>query len=444
MKYLLTALLMAALSSTPLHAEKLVITLKDGSEVVGDKTAEDENSLTVLAQNDKGIREPRTLSKSEIRDQRPWGPHDRDFEPIAGMIPTPDLLPAKDYEQRLAGCTRYLEIHKESAPRKQLQRVEAIKAQLEKELALVKEGGLQFDGRWIDKDARETNEYEIDMRIGIAQMQEAAEEGNHRRAMQIFDVIQRDFINSERYDEARQIALEVLEEYKRVVAAYLREVDENIKKREESLIGLSASERAAEEAAIKRIDDRYQKLLAADRERKTKWLTLNEFHKGPMDEVMRSITQSITTLDKPQADTFKAVGPIYRNVWAAIREGDLEKAKETANELKSLKVPDRYMEKINAQIDPPEEPEPDPSTTVTPTEEPAAEEEPGTEEAPEEKPSEEQPEEEPSTSTDSGTPAPSAADSEEEGGLPMKFILIVVLVVVIAGALVAAFGGKKK
>ncbi|MFP6877380.1 MAG: hypothetical protein VCA37_11175, partial [Roseibacillus sp.] len=42
---------------------------------------------------------------------------------------------------------------------------------------------------------------------------------------------------------------------------------------------------------------------------------------------------------------------------------------------------------------------------------------------------------------DSPTPT---ADTEEKKGFPVQTLLVVVLVVVIVGALVAAFGGKKK
>ncbi|MFP6882368.1 MAG: hypothetical protein VCA34_15550, partial [Roseibacillus sp.] len=43
--------------------------------------------------------------------------------------------------------------------------------------------------------------------------------------------------------------------------------------------------------------------------------------------------------------------------------------------------------------------------------------------------------------SDSPTPA---ADMEEKKGFPVQTLLVVVLVVVIVGALIAAFGGKKK
>ena len=197
-------------------------------------------------------------------------------------------------------------------------------------------------------------------------------------------------------------------------------------------------------------------------ELKTKWLTLDEYHSDPMRKVLNTLKNAVSTLERetlPEDPTF--ADSLHRDAWDAVSRGDIEAANEILQELKPLKIPDRYLDPLTQALEPEEDPKtPSPtevissSTDGTPADEPEAEEE---KEQPEEEAVEDSPKEPGKTPGDKGSPKtlpqknpgndtspPVIATDDDAGTSTVQVLLIVVLVLVVLGALGAAFLGRKK
>jgi hypothetical protein len=425
-----------ALASTGFALADAVI-LKDGTKLEGKITRETADLVTIKGE---GISNVKDVLKSNILRVERSGPDDTHFEGIKGLIPTPDRLSTEEYQERVGKCTAFLNIHTTS---KHAATVKLMKIKLEDELKKAARGALKFKGRWIPASDRITDAYEIDAEIELSDMKADLEQNRYTQGLRHFETIQSDFSASEHYADARDLTLNALAAYKPRVQSQLAGVDRKLKERAENVLRVQPGRRAEEQKAIDRKDAAYKKLILSEKASKTKWVTLNDYHRDPLSQVLSSIETSLKTLGAPPASDTKLAGPLHREAWSAAQEGDIEEGKKLVGELRSLKVPKRYLDPLEVKLQPKEEPvAPTPPTATTPVPPPTAEPtgekptpEPRVETTEQEKPMD------PSDSSESASQGEKEAVKKE---FPTQLLLIVVLVFVIGGALVAAFSGKKK
>ena len=419
------------------------ITFKDGTKLEGTIVKETVDSYTMMVQVTPSIKDERVVSKSTVASVDRSGPDDIAFKAIQDLAPAPDRLTADHYKERIGKCQAFLNVYGTS---KHAATAKAMIIKLEAERKLAARGGLKLDGRWISAKDRATNAYEIAARLEIGDMKDDLEAGRYQAALRHFEKIEADFISSEKFSEARNLAQQALATYKPIVQGDHARVDTRIEKRAEEMQRLPLSHRKDEERAIAAQEVAYKKRVEDEKKSKTKWLTLDPYHKDEMRQVLSNIDTVLKTLGSPPRTNGKVAGPVYRKAWAAALAGNVEDGKKLVSELKSLKVPARYLAQLEAQLKPKAEstenkptgtgPLPPPTTDTPPENDP-----------PEKTPKKDPKEEKEPASDDSADPGDSptpAADTEEKKGFPVQTLLVVVLVVVIVGALIAAFGGKKK
>jgi hypothetical protein len=341
MNRLTLSLVFVLLSGVAVFAEDLILTLKDGTVIEGELAGETSLSVTLNVRDASGIKGERKISKDDIASRKTVGADDIAFRIIEKYTPTPDQLPVATYLEQIDGCKRFLAVHKTSEHVPAVTKVLGI---LQDDLQRARTGALKLDGNWIDAETRQADAYEIDVRIAIGKMKAEIAEGKYRLALRRFEKIEESYLHSERYEEAKALAIEALNAYKPVVSNLLARVDSLNATRKRELLTLPEQERQEEEAAIEERDNKYAQRLQAERNEKTKWPTLEPYHKRPMEETRRAIDSELEKLAAPKTAEFKAAGPVYREAWAAARGGDLEAGKKLVTELRSLKVPERYLE----------------------------------------------------------------------------------------------------
>jgi hypothetical protein len=425
-----------ALASTGFALADTVI-LKDGTKLEGKITRETADLVTIKGE---GISNVKDVLKSNIIRIERSGPDDTHFEGIQNLIPTPDRLSIEEYQERVGKCTAFLNIHTTS---KHVATVKLMKIKLEDELKKAARGDLKFKGRWIRSSDRIKDAYEIDAEIELSDMKADLEQNRYTLGLRHFEKIQSDFAASGHYADALDLNLKALAAYKPGVQAQLASVDRKLKERADNVLRVQPGRRAEEQKAIDRKDAAYKKLIVSEKARRTKWLTLNEYHRDPLRQVLSSIEASLRTLGTPPAAETKLAAPLYREAWSAAQDGEIEEGKKLLAELRTLKVPKRYLDPLEVKLQPKEEPvAPTPPTATTPVPPPTAEPEV---EKPAPDPKVETTEQEkPKDPSDSSESANEDSKEEAKNGVPTQTILIVLLVVVIGGALVVAFAGKKK
>ena len=375
---------------------------------------------------------------------------DIQFRNMGQLLPTPDRLTPEDYQRRIVKCKAFLDLFPNGS---HSSKVKLILKTLEEENEKAVAGGLKLQNKWISPEERRRDSYGIDAGLEYADMVAAKESSDLKTALRHFENIQSDFSGSTHYAKASALAIETMKSYQPILQKRIAQVQFKRQDRERARATLPANVRAQNKAAQDKADATYLKLVAREtNELKTKWLTLNEYHSDPMRKVLNTLKNTLSTLEKETpAENSSFADSLHQDAWDAVSRGDLEAVEEILRELKSLKVPERYLALLQEASEIKEE-----NKQPLPTgeeagdgdkpeeeEEEAVAEEPAekTETTAENKAISKTPSKKPTKSSPSAS-VPSA--DKDSGTSKIQVIFVVVLIVVIAGALGAAFLGRKK
>ncbi len=375
---------------------------------------------------------------------------DIQFRNMGQLLPTPDRLTPEDYQRRIVKCKAFLDLFPNGS---HSSKVKLILKTLEEENEKAVAGGLKLQNKWISPEERRRDSYGIDAGLEYADMVAAKESSDLKTALRHFENIQSDFSGSTHYAKASALAVETMKSYQPILQKRIAQVQFKRQDRERARATLPANVRAQNKAAQDKADATYLKLVAREtNELKTKWLTLNEYHSDPMRKVLNTLKNTLSTLEKETpAENSSFADSLHQDAWDAVSRGDLEAVEEILRELKSLKVPERYLALLQEASEIKEE-----NKQPLPTgeeagdgdkpeeeEEEAVAEEPAekTETTAENKAISKTPSKKPTKSSPSAS-VPSA--DKDSGTSKIQVIFVVVLIVVIAGALGAAFLGRKK
>ena len=419
------------------------IHFSDGRPPKEGKVVLDTPSVVELKWEERpGIFRTDRFSKAVIERIEIDTKEDIQFKKMGQLVPAPDRLTVEDYQRRIAKCTAFLEVFPDGKHAENVKTV--VLAALQDELSKAEAGGLKLDGKWIRPAERIRDAYSIDAGLELSDMKEAREAGNHMMAMRHFDTLKSEFMASANYAEARELAIETLAAYGPIVQRGLSQVQFKRQDRERALATLRPNVRVQAKEAQDQADAEYRKLVERETtELKTKWLTLNDYHGDQMRAVLNSVRNTLASLEKetaPEEET--PAGPLYRSAWDAARGGDFEGAQEILKELKSLKIPARYLDPLEAATQPPEEPEPEPEPEPDPEPDPEPEPEPEPDSKTDKQADSKTKERTPTPREPSTTATDNSID--KGGSSKIQTILVVVLILVIVGALAAAYVGKKK
>lgn len=373
---------------------------------------------------------------------------DIQFRNMGQLLPTPDRLTPEDYQRRIVKCKAFLDLFPNGS---HATKVELILTTLEEENEKAVAGGLKLQNKWISPEERRRDSYGIDAGLEYADMVTAKESSDLKTALRHFENIQSDFSGSTHYAKASALAIETMKSYQPILQKRIAQVQFKRQDRERARATLPANVRAQNKAAQDKTDATYLKLVAREtNELKTKWLTLNEYHSDPIRKVLNTLKNTLSTLEKENpAENSSFADSLHQDAWDAVSRGDLEAVEEILRELKSLKVPERYLALLQEASEITEENEQSlPTGEQAADEDKLEEEEAAIKEPAEEieaKAEKETISKSPSKKPTESSPSASVSSADQDSGTSkVQVIFVVVLIVVIAGALGAAFLGRKK
>ena len=400
-----------------------------------------------------GIFQTDRFSKANVERVEIDTKEDIQFRNMGQMVPTPDRLTPEEYQRRVAKCKAFLDLFPNG---RHASKVELILKTLEEEYEKAVAGGLKLQNKWISPEERRRDAYGIDARLEFADMVAAKESSDLKMALRHFEKIQSDFAGSTHYAKASALAIEAMKSYQPILQQRMAQVQFKRQDRERARATLPANVRAQNKAAQDKADATYLKLVAREtNEIKTKWLTLNEYHSDPMRKVLNTLKNTLSTLEKQTpSEGSSFADSLHQDAWDAISRGDLEAVEEMLRELKSLKVPERYLTQIQEASELQGETEQPVSAEekLEGENKPEGEEKPEGEPAPGEEAEKSAPISEkkeiskvPSKRPTNNVPSPSIPNADDDSGTSkVQVIFVVVLLLVIVVALGAAFLGRKK
>lgn len=319
-------------------------TLKDGTVLEGKVLRTEGDVLVIEYQVTKSIKDVRRVPKAQIAKIAEIKLDDKAFEAIAKMVPTPDLLTAEDYQQRIQAVKGFLAKYPKGAKAKE---AEAMLKKLSDEAAVVEAGGRKFDGSMVAAADYRANAYDLDARVLETKVQQAVKASQWLPALRAFAELDKQFQGAAAYRASLPSVLKALQAFRTQVNSSLSTFDARMDKQAADLGTMSAEDRnntkqaLAEQAA--QLEARYQSEKAAQQG----WVTPHPSHKQSLEDCASLAESEIQRLTTPPDSTTADPGKAYRTAWKLFRgEPDAEAVEKALADAQAAGLPDKYLQML--------------------------------------------------------------------------------------------------
>lgn len=321
-------------------------TLKDGSTLEGTIISEAGDSYVLDVQVTKSIRDERKVPKADVVKIGRVRPDLTAFEPIAKMLPAPDLWTADDYARQIGVVEKFVKAYPASL---KLKDAKAILETLKSESAQVAAGGLKLNGQMIAPAEYEANAYELDSRVQEARIRRLLAGNQVVPALRAFAGFDRECRGTLAYGELitpmKQVIQSHLTETRQSLASY----PARFKERSAGLQRMAPDERKVTADAIKEEDAAFDARYKAEKDAELKWVTPSPFHKASLEETISFGQNELTRLGAVKTVLGADGGKAYREAWSAIHKGgNAASIKSALAAAKAAGVPPRYLAPLEA------------------------------------------------------------------------------------------------
>ena len=337
-----------ALAASLVQADK--ITLKDGTILEGEVVDETDTEYVIAVAFSKSIKTRKTYKKSDVVDIEKEAPDLKPYEALKGIIPTPDRLSEKAYEQLIEARVKpFLSSYPNS---KHAKEVKAMLETLEAELERVKVGDLKLDGKWIAAAEWNANALELDGQLHVKRMKALAARQSYRPALLIYDKLFKEFRATAAQNDAADLAAKFLPSYSAQIKKLAAESTGKIEKRKKALAAMGSRDANRMKKAYDEETKKHDAAVAAAKEARIKWLPVSEYNTRDLKALAIVIDQEIGALKRQATRSIRdtSTGDYYRKGWDAASVGDVEETKRALSNLKSRRVDEKYLTLISEQL----------------------------------------------------------------------------------------------
>lgn len=323
--------------------------LKDGSKLEATIVKEEADKFILAVQVTKGIKDERTVLKADVLKHTAEKKDETEFVEIAAMVPTPDLKSADSYTSDIRKVESFLKKHP-NTPKKAA--ASKILDTLGDELAVIKEGGVKFEGKMISASARTPKAYGLDAGILGQQFSSAAEKGEYLAALRAWTKLETGYAGSTAYRQNIPNAIKVMKAYQMLVTTTLAGFDARTKERASGLAGMDSSNRNRSELAIKEEQAAYTARIAKEKADGIKWLSLDPYVKQPLEETKRSLDIEARRLENLDLTNTPKTQEAYEETYLAITKPGATKPEIDAamSKARSVSMPAQYLELLTKAL----------------------------------------------------------------------------------------------
>ena len=325
------------------------IVLKTGKKIEGEIISQDDKDYLVQVFVTKSIKDERRIPKDEVARIIKESPDVKAFHDVAALVPTPDLLTASSYQKRLAICKDFISKFPNSAHHKDAKK---ILATLENEFKTISAGGIKQDGQLIARADMEANSYEIHARMLLHSMNKYAAARHYMHALRKWEILRTDYKNSTSFKKGIPVAKRTLRLYQISLKQLLDTLDVRIEKRKSALRSMSEGDR---ERTLDALAERKKiHLNRLEREKtidKLKWLSIDPLHKESLSHSFNLTGTELSSIANIDTSKIELAGASYRDTWTALAEENLEVATAHIKNLKSLRIPERYIQPLEEKLE---------------------------------------------------------------------------------------------
>jgi hypothetical protein len=319
--------------------------LKDGSKIEGTILRTEGSDYIIEVQVTKSIKDERRIPKADVARQFAEQKDETDFAAIAALVPAPDLYSEDEYEAAAAKVAAFLKKHPNSARKKEAQKIYDT---LETELAVVKTGGVKFEGRMIPASERAPKAYGLDANIVASNMKKAGDKGEVLSALREWTKLEKDYLGSSAYRDNKDYAVTLMKTHLANVTSVLSGYDARVKARQSGLVGMEQSDRVRSEQAIQEEAAAYTARVEREKADGIKWLTLDPFAKPQLDETKRSLETEIRRLSTLDTSSVQNTEAAYEEAYAAVTKPGAKKQEidSAISKARGFSMPQKYIDEL--------------------------------------------------------------------------------------------------
>jgi hypothetical protein len=276
------------------------------------------------------IKDKKIVQKSDIKEIRRQTAAEVEFEEkgLKGILPTPDLMTASDYETILQDKLRSFAAKYPGTP--ETAEVEKMITTLADEKSMVVSGQVKMEGRWLDAATAKRDSYNIDgYRQYMLMKSKAAEREDlhYLNALRAFDKLRTDFGASPYFTPSIPQVLDLLKGYETQLNGMITEAPIFIKKRDEGLKTMNPADAAV---AKKANDDEmaaYKAKLDQQFKNKVKWKEINKYDVKGLQDALLTVTKERAELQALDLTALAQENTTIMSIIRFLEDGNATEAK---------------------------------------------------------------------------------------------------------------------
>lgn len=322
------------------------IRLRDGKELEGVIISEEAEYYVAMVKVTKTIRDQRKIPKSQVLEIVAEKKDQLAFEKVRPQVPTPDLLGPEEYERLIENTKAFLTEHSGSPLVSDAKR---ILAELQKEDAEVRAGGIKFNGELIPASERAKKAYTLDSKIVANSVTTNGDAGRRTAALRAWTKLEKDFKTSRAFIDTKPYVIELMKTQMALIDKQLASFDRRMKEREDGIARIPAKDRERTERILREQSDNYLNIIASEKEAGIRWISLDPNHQEPMKRMRQLLERESQRLEKLSTSQLPDGDHAWEEAWSALQGSPTpEEARNALATARSGQLPKSYLEKLEA------------------------------------------------------------------------------------------------
>jgi len=322
------SLLAALCLATAARAD--IVTLKSGEKMEGRILSETPDSIEMEYKLTPKIKDKKTVQKSDIKEIKRQTAAEVEFEEkgLKGILPTPDLMTAPEYEAILQDKLRSFAVKYPGTP--ETAEVEKMITALADEKSKVVSGQVKMEGKWLDAATAKREVYNIDgYRQYLLMKSKAAERDDmhYLNALRAFDKLRTDYGASPYFTLSIPVALDLLKSYETQLNAMITDAPILVKKRVDGLKTMNPSDAAIAKKANDEEMAAYKATLDRQFKAKVKWKDINKYDEKGLKDALATVLKERAELQGMDLTALAAENGAIMSIIRYLADGNITEAK---------------------------------------------------------------------------------------------------------------------
>jgi hypothetical protein len=360
--FLLTALVTTASLCSSTSADE--IKLKNGETISGRLVFESDDFVRIEVAISASIKETKLVSRTEIAEIVKEAPDNVEFAKLEKVLPTGSLIPAGAYQSIITtGPEAFLSAFPDS---KHVEKVEQIKATLERELDKIERGYVKIEGEWISPQQKAEFKALTNSKVQLLSLKQFMAGGNYNSligAMRSFEILEGKFYGTPAFADSIDLAVEVIPLLGSQLQKLSRDVEYRNAEFQRKRDTLDEIGKAQIDAALAQEEAQLDAAIGEDKKNGIKWITLNSRSKDAIDSYIQLAVTELERIKQLDSASIKDQSEQLVAVDEMIAEGELATAKTklveaaalsgkslSRNSRKSNSGPSSYIAALNLKL----------------------------------------------------------------------------------------------